>query len=145
MRGWWSFLMAVWWTYLGMLGRAVGNASGQRGAYQWSVRCLSRAIAYTPEEANPHFWRGTLYWREFAAYEQAAADLSRAIELNPDLVEAYLNRAFVRQYTLPPDRAGAMQDLQVYLDQGTDPYWRGVAQEQLDQLAKYAQTKGSAP
>ena len=138
MGGWWSFLMAVWWTYLGMLGRALGNASGQRGAYQWSVSCLSRAIVYTPEEANLYFWRGTLHWREFAAYEQAESDLSRAIELKPDLIEAYLNRAFVRQYTSPPNRAGAIQDLQTYLGQSTDPYWCGVAQEQLDQLGNNA-------
>lgn len=134
MGGWWSFLMAIWWTYLGMLGRALGNTSGQRRAYQWSVSCLSRAIAYTPDEANLYFWRGTLHWREFATYEQAEADLGRAVELNPGLAEAYLNRAFVRQYTFPPNRAGAIQDLQAYMERGTDHYWRGIAQEQLRQL-----------
>lgn len=130
----WSVLAYWWWVYFGLLFRSFGNSLGGRKAYRRAVSCFSRAMRHSPEEARLYYWRGTLYWRELGALERAEADLTRAIELNPKMSRAYLNRAFARTYARPPDLVGAREDLQAYLNYGRDPYWRGVAEEQLARL-----------
>ncbi|MBN1484316.1 MAG: hypothetical protein JXA37_06295 [Chloroflexia bacterium] len=136
MRMAWNFLLSWWWVYWGLFNRALGNRRRSRYAYTRSVACFSRALGHMPDDAQVYLWRGTLYWRELDRPAQAEADLDRALELNPRLAEAYLNRAFVRQYRLPPDRAGAVRDLRAYLEYGRDTYWRQVAQQQLQQLGQ---------
>ena len=130
-----AFLAAMWWTYWGQLFRALGNRFGWRGEYHRAVACFSRGLIAAPQNARLYYWRGTLYWRELGDPARAEEDLSRAIELSPQMARAYLNRAFARWYTLPPNREGAAADLRAYLERGDDPYWRSVAQEHLAQLS----------
>jgi tetratricopeptide (TPR) repeat protein len=131
----WSSLAAAWWTYWGLLFRALGNRLAWRESYHRAVGFFTRGLAATPQRANLYYWRGTLYWRELGDPAQAEADLTKAIELNPKLARAYLNRAFVRWYTLPLNPEGAAEDFRAYLEHGSEPYWRRVAQEHLEQLA----------
>jgi tetratricopeptide (TPR) repeat protein len=131
----WSFLAKTFWIYFGLLFRAFGNRFGWSDAYQGALSCFSRALEHAPQDAYLYLWRGTLYWREFSATQKAEADLTRAIELDPRLARAYLNRAFARWYALPPDRPGAAADFRAFLERSAEPYWRGVVEELLQQFA----------
>ncbi len=131
----WSFLAKVFWIYFGLLFRALGNRFGWGDSYGSAVRCFSRAMAHDPGDAHLYFWRGTLRWREFGDVAGAEADLTRAIELDPHLTRAYLNRGLARWYTLPPDRAGATADFRAFLECSGEPYWRGVVEELLGRAA----------
>jgi tetratricopeptide (TPR) repeat protein len=130
-----SSLASGWWAYWGLVFRGFGNWLAWKEGYARAVDCFTRGLAATPRRANLYYWRGTLCWRELGELGQAEADLTRAIELNPNLARAYLNRAFVRWYALPPNREGAVEDFQAYLARGDDPYWRGQAQEHLQGLS----------
>ena len=130
------FLAVTWWTYIALLLRSFGNALGWHAAYQGAVSGLTRALARSPESAQLLFWRGTLYWRELREPALGEADLSRAIELAPKLARAHLNRAFARLELAPPDRAGAVADMQAYLALDQDPYWRGVVGEYLQEMGQ---------
>jgi len=132
--GWWAYLAATVWSYFGLLFRSFGNRFGRPATYRRAVSCFTRALQYAPQDASLYFYRGTLYWRELGDFQQAEADLTRAIELDPSLARAYLNRAFARRYALPPNRSGAAEDLRAYLDRADDPYWRAVAEEKLQEL-----------
>jgi tetratricopeptide (TPR) repeat protein len=130
-----SPLASLWWIYWGLLYRGFGNRFGWRSGYERAVRYFTRALAHAPQNAYLYYWRGTLYWRELNDPAQAEADLGRAIELAPrKMARAYLNRAFLRWYALPPDRARAAADFRAYLECGDEPYWRSVAQEHLANL-----------
>jgi len=142
--GLWAYLAATTWTYFGLLFRAFGNRFGRIATYERAVACFSRALAHAPQDASLYYYRGTLYWRELSDPKQAEADLTRAIELNPALSRAYLNRGFVRRYALPANPSGAMEDLHAYLDRADDPYWRAVAMEELRQLEEESAQPGGA-
>lgn len=131
-----SFILVPFWTYFGLLFRAFGNQFSWVGAYQRAVECFSRGLRHAPQNAHLYFWRGTLYWRELGQSQQAEADLTRAIALDPQMSRAYLNRGLARWYAVPPDRQGAAADLQAFLQRGSDPYWRQVALEHLRRLQK---------
>lgn len=131
-----SLLAGAWWVYWGLVYRAFGNRLGWREGYERAVRYFTRALADMPSSARLYYWRGTLHWRELNDPAQAEADLSRAIEIAPHkMARAYLNRAFLRWYALPPDRDGAGADFRAYLERGSEPYWRSVAQEHLERMA----------
>ena len=130
-----SRLASWWWIYWGLVWRSLGNRLASREFYQRAVLDFTRALLHTPHDANLYYWRGTLYWRELGDAPAAEADLTQAIELAPQKVaRAYLNRAMLRLSAVPPDRDGAAADLAAYLERGTEPYWRSVAQEYLEQL-----------
>jgi tetratricopeptide (TPR) repeat protein len=137
--GFWRYLAATLWAYFGLLFRAFGNRFGQPETFRRAVACFTRALAYAPADASLYLWRGTLLWRELGEHREAEADLSRAIQLEPSLARAYLNRAFARAYAFPPDRAGAAADLRAYLERADDPYWHAVAAELLRELEQQAQ------
>ena len=129
----WSFVAVPFWVYFGLLFRAFGNRFAWRGGYRAAVACFSRALAYAPGNAQLYFWRGTLYWRELEETGRAEADLSRAIELDPKMARAYLNRGLARWYAAEADRAAAVADLRAFLEHSTDSYWREVALRLLQQ------------
>jgi len=129
-----ALLAGGWWIYWGLLHRGFANRFAWREGYERAVRCFTRALAHMPANARLYYWRGTLYWRELNDPQRAEADLTQAVELDPRLGRAYLNRAFLRWYALSPDHDGAAADLRAYLERGSEPYWRAVAQEHLDKL-----------
>lgn len=131
----WSFLATGWWIYWGQVFRSLGNRFAWREGYRLAVDCFTRGLRHSPGHAALYFWRGTLRWRELGDSAQAETDLSQAIALSPQMARAYLNRAFARWYATPPNREGAAEDFRAYLARSSDPYWRGVAQEHLQQLS----------
>ncbi|MGC8873504.1 MAG: tetratricopeptide repeat protein [Chloroflexia bacterium] len=132
--GFWSYLAATLWAYFGLLFRAFGNRFGRPETFRRAVACLTRALAHAPADPLLYLWRGTLLWRELGDYHEAEADLTRAIQLDPSLARAYLNRAFARAYAFPPNPAGAAADFRAYLERADDPYWRTVAEKVLQEL-----------
>ena len=73
---------------------AAVNAHG-RGEFEEAIRLYTKALEYSgiPDEnrSKIYFNRGLAYDNQ-GRYDQAIANYSRAIELNPDYVSAYYNR-----------------------------------------------------
>lgn len=132
--GFWNYFAATLWAYFGLLFRAFGNRFGRPETFRRAVACFTRALAYAPADASLYLWRGTLLWRELGSHHEAEADLTRAIQLDPSLARAYLNRAFARAYAFPPNPAGAAADFRAYIERADDPYWRAVAEKVLHEL-----------
>src|SRR5262245_27706564 len=66
------------------------------------LKVPAMALAYEPTTAGEYFKRGRLN-EEGKAYDQALADYSKAIELEPSFIDAYFSRSSL--YTDHPDIA----------------------------------------
>ncbi len=58
----------------------------------------------------------------------------RALELNPRMADAYLNRGLSRVYGQPGTREEMLADFERYLELGTNGYWRSEAYNQIARL-----------
>jgi tetratricopeptide (TPR) repeat protein len=85
-------------------------------AYQEAIQDYSQCIHYAPVgqfQANAYLARGQLQ-AELRAYDQAMADYTQSIQVNPQQKVAYLKRAALKEQL--GDRAGAQQDRQTAAD-----------------------------
>ncbi len=71
----------------------LGRALARRGAWGNAVREFDRAVALQPGHARAYFQRGLIRSKVRLDFTGAAADFGRAVELEPDWLEARLNRA----------------------------------------------------
>src|SRR5688572_15395781 len=71
-------------------------AFGHRGDFSSAVRLASEVIDQQPSDALAYVVRGAAH-RRSGAYSEAIADLDRAIELDPQIADAYTQRAFACQ------------------------------------------------
>ena len=78
-----------------------------------------------------------LAFRELGEYEQAIADLSRAIELKADYAYASLNRGII--YQVLGEKAKAEVDYQRTVDLDTSRSWSEQAREHLQALMENEQ------
>ena len=65
-------------------------------------------------------------------YEQALADLTKAIELNPESARGYCIRGGT--YKKMGQAEKAIADFERFLELTNDPQWRQMAEQQLRQL-----------
>lgn len=72
-----------------------GIKAGNRGEQLLAFSYFSNAIKAAPDFANAYYERGIINGR-LKLYEQAIADFSRSIELNPQDSVAYNNRGLAR-------------------------------------------------
>lgn len=77
--------MAHAWTMLGLL-------YYEKDSMYRSISCLSRAAHEDPLDARPHHYLG-LVMRGNGWLDAAEAELTRALELNPDYADAHFNLA----------------------------------------------------
>jgi tetratricopeptide (TPR) repeat protein len=75
---------------------------GLRGDYPSAIRLATEVIDQQPSHARAHVLRGIAH-RCNGEYALAIEDLDRAIQLDPRSSEAYTQRAFSRQQSLPAD------------------------------------------
>ena len=67
-------------------------------------------------------------------YDLAIADLSKAIELDPSLAEAYGNRAWA--YKKQGKKAEAIADFEKFITLTDNPQWIEMARQQIEELSK---------
>ena len=65
-------------------------------------------------------------------YDHAIANFDQAIQLRPDLAEAYYYRG--KAYTQKGEKEKAIADLKRFLELSDDPDWRQQVEEQLKAL-----------
>lgn len=129
MSQWWQIARA-WWAYQqGLMLRFMGHRGLQRGLYARSAEAFSNAIRFVPDFAEAYLARGLLYWRELQAPEQAIADFSMLLTVDPRRAEALFYRAMAHQAR--GDYAQAALDLRAALAQGQYEAWYANAQHQL--------------
>jgi tetratricopeptide (TPR) repeat protein len=81
----------------------------QAGKRQMAFATINQAIRLQPNYAEAYFIRENLYYSSSSANKQGSLmDLNRAIQLNPQLIGAFLNRGSTR-YDLG-DKQGALTD-----------------------------------
>ena len=130
---WLRKLVARFYHLRGATHRHFGNTSGSDLAeHQLAVNDFSRAIELDPEYAEAYFSRGVLYWRELRNAYRAIRDMTRVLELAPQRAEALFNRAMA--YQIRGDHEQAIADLEQYLVEGSNSYWRESAERQLGLL-----------
>lgn len=112
--------------------RHFGNQYGLRQEYDSAVRAFSRAIAWDVGFARAYMERGILLWRELDRPRQAVADLTTAYELDPNLIEARLNRGIAHQQL--QEYTAALADFRAYLSRGDHPHWREYAENMVREL-----------
>jgi len=131
-KKWLSQLLARFYHLRGAAHRHLGNTNTDLAEHELAVDDFSRALELDPEYADAYFSRGVLYWREVRNAYRAIRDLTRVLELAPRRAEALFNRAMAHQ--MRGDHELAIADLERYLAEGSDPYWRESAARQLGLL-----------
>jgi len=126
---WLRWLLARFYHLRGATHRHFGNMNSDLAEHELAVADFTRAIELDPDYAAAYFDRGVLYWRELRNGYRAIRDLTRVLELNPQWAEALFNRAMAHQ--IRGDHDKAIADLEQYLIEGQDPYWRESAQRQI--------------
>ena len=71
-------------------------------------------------------------YADLGDYDLAIADYNKAIELMPDLAEAYYNRGVARK--MKGEKEEAIRDFERFLELSEDEYWRECAEKQLKEL-----------
>jgi tetratricopeptide (TPR) repeat protein len=71
----------------------LGRAFARRGAWAEAQREFDRAVALGPGHASAYFERGLIRSNVRLDFEGAAADFGRALECEPERLQARLNRA----------------------------------------------------
>ena len=70
-----------------------GLALTESGKYQDAIKAYSKGIELDSQNAMIYYNRGNVYGRNLANFYLAIEDFNRAIDLNPEFVSAYDNRA----------------------------------------------------
>ena len=128
-------LMAHSHYMIGIVHRYIGNSRGVRWGYEVAIDAFTRALEWKPDFAHVYLDRGILYWREIDHPRKAIHDLTRAMDLDPRLVEAQFNRAIAHQQLR--EYAEAIADFQAYLAVGEHPYWREHAESMIRELSEW--------
>ena len=108
-----------------------GLAYASDGDYERAIRDLDQAVQLKPDFVRAYSNRGSVRYAR-REYGQAIADYDRVITLKPDFAEAYYNRGAT--YMAQGEREKAVKDLEKFLELSTDPSWRQLAQQKLDEL-----------
>ena len=87
-------------------------------------------------DAQSHYQRG-LGFLESGELDQAVADFARALELNPQIPGAYLNRAWA--YTLLGRDREARADIEMAVELGVDPDLAQMIVMQGKQLREFTE------
>lgn len=125
----WRRALAYWWYAWGLSHCYWGIRTAEQGFFRAGIRAFDRAVSIWPGFAGGYYRRGLIRGRELSQYQQACADLSKAIEFYPEWPEPYLQRGLFERFHGDPHTAIA--DLQRFLDLGGGRGWRGEAEHQI--------------
>lgn len=101
------------------------------GDYERAIQDLDQAIQLKPDFVRAYSNRGSVRYAQ-GNYSQAVADYDQVIALEPDFAEAYFNRGAT--YMAQGEKEKAVKDLEKFLELSSDPSWRQVAQQKLEEL-----------
>lgn len=132
LRVWTAALLAHFYYMLAVSHRHFGNKYGLREEYERSLDAFTRAISHNPAFARAYMERGILYWRELDHPRRAVLDLTRAYDLDSNLIEARFNRGVAYQELR--EYSAALVDYRAYLAEGDHPYWREHAENMIQEL-----------
>ena len=138
---WLRWLLARFFHMRGATHRHFGNSTGDLAEHEFAVADFTRAIELDPDYVSAYYDRGVLYWRELRNGYRAIRDLTRVRELAPTWAEALFNRAMAHQ--IRGDHEKAIADLEQYLVEGKDAYWRESAQRQTAILREMVAEKNA--
>lgn len=96
--------------------------------FQEAMADLDKAVALSPDLVPARFNRGVLLYDE-AKYKEALADFDVCVQTAPDTASPYFNRAVTRDAL--GDQAGAVSDMNQFIELADNPEWKKVAQETL--------------
>ena len=136
---WVRWMLARFFHLRGATHRHFGNSTGDLAEHEFAVADFTRAIELDPDYVSAYYDRGVLYWRELRNGYRAIRDLTRVRELRPTWAEALFNRAMAHQ--IRGDHEKAIADLEQYLAEGQDAYWRESAQRQMSILREMVAEK----
>jgi tetratricopeptide (TPR) repeat protein len=128
----WRRLLAYWWYAWGLSWCYWGIRTAEQWFFRGGIRAFDRAIRVWPGFAGGYYRRGLIRGRELSQHHQAIDDLTKAIELDPEWPEPYLQRGLFQRFHGDPH--AAIEDLQRFLDLGGDREWRGEAERQIAML-----------
>ena len=128
----WRRLLAYWWYAWGLSWCYWGIRTAEQWFFRGGIRAFDRAIRVWPGFAGGYYRRGLIRGRELSQHHQAIDDLTKAIELDPEWPEPYLQRGLFQRFHGDPQ--AAIEDLQRFLDLGGDREWRGEAERQIAML-----------
>mmetsp|Transcript_10796 Transcript_10796/g.19697 ORF Transcript_10796/g.19697 Transcript_10796/m.19697 type:complete len:497 (+) Transcript_10796:280-1770(+) len=109
--------------------RKLGDEALAKGDRKMAINYYSKLIAVEPKN-QLNFWKRASAHMRFRNYVSAIGDLDKAIELDPKMMKAYLNRAKLRQNK--GDCRGSKLDYEMVLK--LKPGKKGI-QEKIEPLA----------
>lgn len=125
-------LLARWWYVWGLSLCYWGSRTHEPSFFRAGANAFGRATRWRPNLAQAYYQRGAVRGRELGEYEAAIADLTRAVELDPEWPEPYLQRGL--HYRFNGDVEAAKSDLARYLELAPEGSWRDEAVRQLAAL-----------
>jgi tetratricopeptide (TPR) repeat protein len=128
LRRWLAYGWFIWgqsWCYWGV-------RTAEPTLFRFGISSYDHAIRIWPDFTRAFYWRGLIRGRELGQYREAIGDLTRAVELNPEWPDPYLQRGLFQRFHGDPQ--AAIADLQRYLSLGGELYWRIEAERQIAQL-----------
>ena len=96
--------------------------------HQEAMADLDKAVALSPKLVPARFNRGVLLYGE-ARYKDALADFDVCVEVAPETAGPYFNRAITHDAL--DDRAGAVRDMNRFLELSDNPEWNKTARETM--------------
>jgi tetratricopeptide (TPR) repeat protein len=128
----WRRILAYWWYMWGLSWCYWGIRTAEQWFFRGGIRAFDRALRVWPGFAGGFYRRGLIRGRELSQHQQAIDDLTKAIELDPEWPDPYLQRGLFQRFHGDP--RAAIEDLQRFLDLGGDRTWRGEAERQIAML-----------
>jgi regulator of sirC expression with transglutaminase-like and TPR domain len=141
LNDWWRRLRSRFLTLRAASHRHFGNQYGDKESYWNAIGDLTHALQLHTGNVEALVMRGTIYWRELDHADRAVRDLTEAIERDPARWDALFNRALARQQV--GDLAGAVIDLQRYVNEAPSSSWTSAAERLLGELSALLQSDAS--
>ncbi len=124
--------LAYWWYIWGLSICYSANRMVDKGLYASGVRSFQRAIRLWPQFAGAYYRSGLIRGRELGEYNGALIDLGRAILLEPEWADPYLQRGMFQRFQ--GQSAAALADLQHFVGLAEEGYWKQEALRQIEAL-----------
>lgn len=128
----WQRWLAFWWYIWAQSFCYWGIRTAEPAFFRTGITLYGYALGVWPSYTHALYRRGLIRGRELSQHREALADLSRAIELDREWPEPYLQRGLFQRFHGDPH--AAITDLQQFLELGGDTYWRLEAQRQIAML-----------
>mmetsp|Transcript_13144 Transcript_13144/g.18178 ORF Transcript_13144/g.18178 Transcript_13144/m.18178 type:complete len:488 (+) Transcript_13144:155-1618(+) len=115
--------------------RKRGDEALMKGERKVAINFYTKLIAVEPQN-QANYWKRASAHMRFRGHAAAISDLDKALELDPNMVKAYMNRARLRM-KVSGDCRGALHDYEKVLE--LRPNKKGIKEKELPKLQKCAE------